>query len=106
MFPLLHETLAEPAQSLPGGERPRAEACRRGANACTRHTSHAPKLPAQGKRLLNGLLERDPERRLSAHQAQQHPWFQEQLGWEAEAPRIAADLPRLIAQVRFHAHAG
>ena len=48
---------------------------------------------------MAGLLERDPERRLSARQAQQHPWFQEQLGWEAEAPRIAADMPRLISQV-------
>ena len=54
----------------------------------------------QGKRLLRGLLERDPERRLSATQAQAHPWFQEQLGWEAEAPRITADMPQLIEQVR------
>lgn len=52
----------------------------------------------EGKQLLEGLLTRDPERRLTAAQAQQHPWFKLHLGWEAEAPRIAGNLPHLIAQ--------
>lgn len=39
-------------------------------------------------------------KRLSAVQAQQHPWFALNLGWEAESLRIAAQLPHLIDQVR------
>jgi len=54
----------------------------------------------QGLDLLRGLFDRDPAARLTAAQAQRHPWFAAQLGWEAESLRITAELPAILDKVR------
>ncbi len=54
----------------------------------------------QGLDLLRGLFDRDPAARLTAAEAQRHPWFAAQLGWEAESLRITAELPAILDKVR------
>ena len=41
-----------------------------------------------------------PAQRLTAAEAQLHPWFAAQLGWEAESLRITAQLPAILDKVR------
>ncbi len=53
----------------------------------------------QGLDVLRGLFERDPVARLTAAEAQLHPWFAAQLGWEAESLRITAQLPAILDKV-------
>ena len=55
---------------------------------------------AQGLDLLRGLFQRDASARLTAAEAQLHPWFAAQLGWEAESLRITAELASILDKGR------